>query len=227
MLRSALHGTPQNLKRCSEEGDGQTLAKKKKIDLIFKDVLEASLEASKSQDIPSDGALPLKKTRAQHDSHCFSHPATIGGELCRTWECKVPVLGLSFESSGEDFEARPLKVEESEEDHTQTGEGPSTSFCPNCVKLKKRIRELEAEVLRLRGGEQMETPAPPHPEQAPIEDFQGRFRKKMEPCGEGYLMQFFCYVKGIWSTFICTFSLHQEHIVIFSKVMFVTLKQEL
>lgn len=52
VLRSALHGRCSLSKHTSEEGDGQPQAKKKKIDLIFKDVLEASLEASKSQENP-------------------------------------------------------------------------------------------------------------------------------------------------------------------------------
>uniref|UniRef100_UPI003AAF683B zinc finger protein 862 n=1 Tax=Centroberyx gerrardi TaxID=166262 RepID=UPI003AAF683B len=163
-LQSALQCKPSLSKQPGEEADGQPPAKKKKIDLIFKDVLEASLEAS-------------GRSRA--------HPA---GHSSFPRECKVTVLGLGFDSSDADFNLPPLKVEEKEEE-TQSNEEPSTSFCPNCVKLKRRILELEAELSRVR-GEQGDTgapaiseqaapkheQAPPHPEQGPIEDFQG-----MEP----------------------------------------------
>lgn len=76
-----------------------------------------------------------------------------------------------------------LKLEEKEEEK-QTRSDPSTSFCPNCVKLKKRILELEEELQRLRGeqggtigtssSEQTQPDqVPPHPEQGPVKDFQG------------------------------------------------------
>lgn len=62
---------------------------------------------------------------------------------------------------------------------------PSTSFCPNCVKLKRRIQELEDELSRVKGeqadvvgpsmsGETQNDHDPPHPEQGPIEHVQGR-----------------------------------------------------
>ncbi|TDH09985.1 hypothetical protein EPR50_G00092830 [Perca flavescens] len=125
----------------SKESDGQPPAKKKKIDLIFKDVLEASLESRSSL----HGGLTVPK----------------------------------------------LKVEETEEEN-QSSQEPCTSFCPNCVRLKRRIQELEDELSRVR-GERREAPmsgqtqrdqgpgtqrdqGPPHPEQGPVEDFQG-----MEP----------------------------------------------
>ncbi|KAM9753539.1 zinc finger protein 862 [Menidia menidia] len=144
-LRSALQGKLCPGKQPCEEADGQPPTKRKKIDLIFRDALEASLEKSRSR-LP-DG----------------SRGAALG---CRP-ESSVGVP--------------ELKLEESE------GEA-STSFCPNCVKLKRRILELEEELCRLR-AEQGDSvvprsepshpqcdPAPPHPEQGPIEDFQG-----MEP----------------------------------------------
>ncbi|KAM3870420.1 zinc finger protein 862 [Diretmus argenteus] len=151
-------------KQAGEEADGQPPAKKKKIDLIFKDVLEASLEAS-------------RRSRA--------HPTT---QSSVPKECKVAVLALGFDPSDGNFNLPSLKVEEKEEE-TQTCEEPSTSFCPNCVKLKRRILELEAELSHLR-GEQVDRVAPsisqqapskreqvpPHPEQGPIDEFQG-----MEP----------------------------------------------
>lgn len=151
-LQSAVQ---QTSKPPSEDSDGQPPAKRKKIDLIFKDVLEASLEDSSKSKCPS--VLPS--------------------------ECKTAALG-SVTSSESSFSVSNLKVEEKEEEH-RTGEEPSTSFCPNCVKLKRRILELEEELSRLRGErggvvgplmtEQQDQP-PPHPEQGPIEDFQG-----MEP----------------------------------------------
>ncbi|XP_072242764.1 zinc finger protein 862 isoform X2 [Leuresthes tenuis] len=153
-LRSALQGKLCPSKQPCEESDGQPPAKRKKIDLIFKDVLEASLEKS-------------SKSRSKS---------------CLLGESKGPALG--FSSSESSFSVPDLKVEEN-----QSTEEASTSFCPNCVKLKKRILELEEELSRLR-GEQGDTvgslmsertepqrdQAPPHPEQGPVEDFQG-----MEP----------------------------------------------
>uniref|UniRef100_A0A672YS47 PR domain containing 11 n=1 Tax=Sphaeramia orbicularis TaxID=375764 RepID=A0A672YS47_9TELE len=121
-LQSALQGRPSPGKQSSEESDGQPPAKRKKIDLIFKDVLEASLEDS-------------GKSRSQ--SSLLS-------------ECKVPLHRLGVNSSESGFNVSNLKVEEKEEEN-KTGEEPSTSFCPNCVKLKRRILELEEELSRLRG----------------------------------------------------------------------------
>ncbi|XP_014003129.1 zinc finger protein 862 isoform X2 [Salmo salar] len=174
MLRSALHGRRSFSKHTSEEGDGQPQTKKKKIDLIFKDVLEASLEASKSQETPLNSTFSLRRARAQHVSHHYSHPTLTsqsGESYLAQEECKVPGLSLHpSEHLDGGFDVRCLKMEDSEDDPGQTHEGPSTSFCPNCVKLKRRIRELEAEVFRLRGGEQVEVPL--HPELAPIDELQ-------------------------------------------------------
>lgn len=156
-LQSALQGKPSPSKQPSEEPDGQPPAKRKKIDLIFKDVLEASLEDS---------------------SKCHSSLPS---------ECKTAALGLRFNSSESSLNIPNLKVEEKEEENP-SHEEPSTSFCPNCVKLKRRILELEEELSRLR-GEQGDGPpmseqalpkndqATPHPEQGPIEDFQGMFQR--------------------------------------------------
>ncbi|CAK6981881.1 zinc finger protein 862 [Scomber scombrus] len=142
-LQSALQS------KASDEADGQPPAKRKKIDLIFKDVLEASLE-------------DCSKSRSQARSQAERKAA----------------LGSGFNASESCFNVPNLKVEEKEEEN-QTCEEPSTSFCPNCVKLKKRILELEEELTRLRGEQAVRTQqdqAPPHPEQGPIEDFHG-----MEP----------------------------------------------
>ncbi|KAM9854704.1 zinc finger protein 862 [Aulostomus maculatus] len=155
----SLHEKPRPSKQPADEADSQPPAKRKKIDLIFKDVLEASLEDPCKARSQSSSPLECKKT-----------------------------LRLGFNSPESSLGVPKLKVEEKEED-SQTSEEPSTSLCPNCVKLKKRILELEDELFRLR-GEQGDTTgpppseqaprqrdqAPPHPEQGPIEDFQG-----MEP----------------------------------------------
>ncbi|XP_056138250.1 zinc finger protein 862 [Lampris incognitus] len=137
---------PSLTKYPSEDTDSQPPAKKKKIDLIFKDVVEASLETSSKTRI-----LPAEQISGQY--------------------CKAPGLGLNSPEGNVNLPL--LKVEESEQE--QANEEPSTSFCPNCVRLKRRVRELESELSLLR-GQQMDTLAPPHPEQGPIEDFHG-----MEP----------------------------------------------
>ncbi|XP_042370780.1 zinc finger protein 862-like, partial [Plectropomus leopardus] len=149
-LQSAVQGKPSPSKQAGEESDGPP-AKRKKIDLIFKDVLEASLEDS--------------------------------GRSSLHAECKA--VGLVLDSSDGGFSVPNLKVEEKEEEKL-SGEEPSTSFCPNCVKLKRRIQELEEELSRVRGqrgdtrtpsmSEYSRAPphpeqAPPHPEQGPVEDF--------------------------------------------------------
>lgn len=178
-LQSALQGKPSPSKQPSEEPDGQPPAKRKKIDLIFKDVLEASLE---------DASL--------------SQSSLLG-------ECKKAVLGSRLGSSESSLNVPNLKVEENEEEN-QCGEEPSTSFCPNCVRLKRRILELEEELSRLRGkqrdgppmSEQVPPPnaeATPHPEQGPIEDFQGVFHKTRT----GPKVQ----TKGLTSAFLQDFSL--------------------
>ena len=58
-----------------------------------------------------------------------------------------------------------MKVEEEQEQS-------STSSCPNCIKLRLRIFQLEAELHLLRGKE-MDPATPPNPEQGPIEDLRG------------------------------------------------------
>lgn len=154
-LHTALQGKSCPNKQPSEEPEGHPPAKRKKIDLIFKDVLEASLEDSNKS--KSQSFLPNK--------------------------CETAALSSGFDSTESSFTVPNLKVEEKEEE-SQNAKEPSTSFCPNCVKLKRRILELEEELSRLR-GEQGDVPplsqqvlpknnqVTPHPEQGPIEDFQG------------------------------------------------------
>ena len=149
-----MQGKPCPSKQPSDESDSQPPAKRKKIDLIFKDVLEASL-------------VDPSKFRSQPSLHS---------------ECKVPALWLGLNST--ESGSNVLKAEEKEEGNQEA----STSFCPNCVKLKRRILELEEELSRVRGeqagvvGPAMSEQThrdqvPPHPEQGPVEDFQGRFWK--------------------------------------------------
>lgn len=138
-LQSSSQTKPSAGKPSRDDADGQPPTKRKKIDFIFKDVLEASLE-DKS-------------------------PLT---------ECKVPLQKLALNAATENT-ISSLKQENEEQ-----SQEPSTSFCPNCVRLKRRITELEEELERLRGQHSTppndQPPPPPHPEQGPIEDFQA-----MEP----------------------------------------------
>uniref|UniRef100_A0A8D0A4T6 PR/SET domain 11 n=1 Tax=Sander lucioperca TaxID=283035 RepID=A0A8D0A4T6_SANLU len=103
----------------SQESDGQPPAKRKKIDLIFKDVVEASLESQNERGF-----------------HRCVLVACAGG-----------------------FTVPKLKVEETEEEK-QSSQEASTSFCPNCVRLKRRIQELEDELSRVRGERQEVVAAP-------------------------------------------------------------------
>lgn len=141
-----------------EEWESQPPAKRKKIDLIFKDVLQASLDGS----------------------------AKLHSQTCHSSEDTSPSQESGFELSKLALNVPNLKVEKKEEEKHSSPE-PSTSFCPNCVKLKRRILELETELSRVKGEQRdvAEPPTsrqtqcnqfPPHPEQGPIEDFQG-----MEP----------------------------------------------
>ncbi|XP_016099508.1 zinc finger protein 862-like isoform X2 [Sinocyclocheilus grahami] len=165
VLRSAMHGRRTPSKHGSDEAENQPQAKKKKIDLIFKDVLEASLEANQSQNNPLNSTLSFQRART-NVSQVFSQPDT---------ECKESVFtsGLaSMEHHESGFDAKCIKMEETEEEVTLTSEGPSTSFCPNCVKLKRRIRELEAELLHLREQGHAEIKPLPLSEPLPSEDLK-------------------------------------------------------
>ncbi|XP_036391042.1 zinc finger protein 862-like isoform X1 [Megalops cyprinoides] len=177
VLRSALHGRRGLGKQTNDEGDCQPQAKKKKIDLIFKDVLEASLGA-KSLDNPLNSTFPLKRTRGQQIAYLFNQPKTStvqrGSSYLSQQESKPLALApgsTPAERVEGELDMKSVKVEE---DPSPSCEGPSTSFCPNCVKLKKRIRELEAELDRLRAGPQPESlsQAPPLPEPPPLEELR-------------------------------------------------------
>ncbi|KAL0155941.1 hypothetical protein M9458_050204, partial [Cirrhinus mrigala] len=68
VLRSAMHGRRTLSKHGSDEAENQPQAKKKKIDLIFKDVLEASLEANQSQNNPLNSTLSFQRARTNPDA---------------------------------------------------------------------------------------------------------------------------------------------------------------
>lgn len=145
VLRSALQGRRSLAKPSVDEGEGPPQAKKKKIDLIFKDVLEASLEAT-----PLNSTFPFSPSLHLHPTHSTTLPL-------QEQDLKKPLVPLELGEGG--LELGALKREEGEE-----GGNASTSFCPNCVKLKQRIRELEAELQRLRGEERAESSVPPEPQ---------------------------------------------------------------
>ncbi|KAG5839891.1 hypothetical protein ANANG_G00209930 [Anguilla anguilla] len=174
VLRSTLHGRRGLSKPANDEADCQPQAKKKKIDLIFKDVLEASLGSSKGM----DSAIPLRQTRGQQVTSLFNHPKTaplhIGSAYSIQQECK-PVVAAPGSTPSDREEAEPdARCVKTEEHSALAVESPSTSFCPNCVKLKRRIRELEAELERLRAGPPLDSQsqAPPLPDPLPFEDLR-------------------------------------------------------
>lgn len=175
MLRSAMHGRRTLSKHGSDEAENQPQAKKKKIDLIFKDVLEASLEANQSQNNPLNSTLSFPRART-NVCQVFCHPDTESKE-------SVFTSGLASMDHHEiGFDGKCIKMENTEEDEALTSEGPSTSFCPNCVRLKRRIRELEAELHRLRGQGHVEVKPVPASESLAGEDHRGRFEPVMEIC---------------------------------------------
>uniref|UniRef100_A0A8C6TEF2 PR domain containing 11 n=1 Tax=Neogobius melanostomus TaxID=47308 RepID=A0A8C6TEF2_9GOBI len=112
-----------------EDTEDQPPAKRKKIDLIFKDVLKASLEEK-----------------------CKVTLHTLSLNALDT--CKIPQQSQALNAAG-GLSGLVVK-QESEEP-----EEPSTSFCPNCVRLKRRVAELEAELDCLRRKQLPISPAPP------------------------------------------------------------------
>lgn len=160
VLRSALHGRRGLSKPGAEEGDGQPQAKKKKIDLIFKDVLEASLEAS-----PLNSTFPPPPGLCLRSSHnTFPPPPDL--RLRSAHSTTLPLLEQDFKEPLVPLELGEVRVDLGalKREEGEEGGDASTSFCPNCVKLKRRIRELEAELQQLRGEERAEPSAPPEPQ---------------------------------------------------------------
>ncbi|XP_062849263.1 zinc finger protein 862 isoform X2 [Trichomycterus rosablanca] len=175
LLRSALHGRRTLSKHGSIEADSQPQAKKKKIDLIFKDVLEASLETSQSKDKPINSTLSLPRTQVSNvNNQSSSLPHKVVDAVLSQTEGKIPLLasGLASAEHLEGSLERHIKVEDTQEEPTTINEGPSTSFCPNCVRLKKRIRELEAELRHFKQQELTETMGLPPSESLPNDDLK-------------------------------------------------------
>ncbi|KAI1237947.1 hypothetical protein IHE44_0014041 [Lamprotornis superbus] len=177
-------------KRSCDEGESHSQTKKKKIDLIFKDVLEASLESAKFEENQLATSTPLSLRRAskyqaedifeqcgsamQHGSLSLSR-----NQSEREW--KVPhsssFISAKEMSILEDEEEEPLslKADSPTELSLASAQGnsheiPTTSFCPNCIRLKRKIRELQAELDMLRSGKLPEAPVLP-PQVPELQEF--------------------------------------------------------
>ncbi|KAH0620769.1 hypothetical protein JD844_021522, partial [Phrynosoma platyrhinos] len=161
-------------KRSFEEGISQPQTKKKKIDLIFKDVLEASLESTKMEEhkVMRNSTPSTRKSsrfQAQYASEScgtdIQQNSPKHSESRNEGEWKVS-HGSSFSVSKEtglleDEEPLLFKMNSSTDfslasiDDDALGM-PTTSLCPNCIRLKKKIRELQAELNMLRSGKLVE-----------------------------------------------------------------------
>ncbi|XP_072193370.1 PR domain-containing protein 11 isoform X1 [Excalfactoria chinensis] len=177
-------------KRSYDEGETHPQTKKKKIDLIFKDVLEASLESAKFEEKQLATSTPLS-TRAtskyqaeeifERCGNAMQHGSLNLSRNRSEEEWKFP-HGSSFNSAKEvgvleDEEEEPLslKADSPTELSLASAEGnsheiPTTSFCPNCIRLKKKIRELQAELDMLRSGKLPEPPVLP-PQVPELQEF--------------------------------------------------------
>ncbi|KAM9080993.1 PR domain-containing protein 11 isoform 1-T1 [Megaptera novaeangliae] len=160
-------------KRGFDEGDVHPQAKKKKIDLIFKDVLEASLESAKveAHQLALSTSLVIRKVpKYQNDaySQCamtVSHGVQNVSRTQGEGDWKIP-QGASKEAGPvEDEEEEPssFKADSPAEASLASDphELPTTSFCPNCIRLKKKVRELQAELDMLKSGTLPEPPTLP------------------------------------------------------------------
>ncbi|KAM9278324.1 zinc finger protein 862-like [Morus bassanus] len=177
-------------KRSCDEGESHPQTKKKKIDLIFKDVLEASLESAKFEENQLATSTPLsirKASRYQAEDifeRCGSAMQHGSLNLSRNQsegEWNIP-HSSSFSSAKEvgileDEEEEPLslKADSPTELSLASAQGnsheiPTTSFCPNCIRLKKKIRELQAELDMLRSGKLPEPPVLP-PQVPELQEF--------------------------------------------------------
>lgn len=159
-------------KRSFEEGISQPQTKKKKIDLIFKDVLEASLESTKVEDHKfTKNSTPSTRKSLRFQIQDVSE--TCGTSIQDSspnhsrhrneGEWKVPhgshfttskEIGLLEEEGEEPLSFKvnsptDLSLVSSQDDALEL---PTTSLCPNCIRLKKKIRELQAELNLLRSG---------------------------------------------------------------------------
>uniref|UniRef100_A0A8C2VY63 PR domain-containing protein 11 n=2 Tax=Chinchilla lanigera TaxID=34839 RepID=A0A8C2VY63_CHILA len=160
-------------KRGFDEGDVHPQTKKKKIDLIFKDVLEASLESAKveAHQLALSTSLVIRKVpKYQDDAYgrCAAAMTHGGQNVSRTQEegdWKIP-QGVAKEPGPlEDEEEEPasFKADSPAEASLASDphELPTTSFCPNCIRLKKKVRELQAELDMLKSGKLPEPPVLP------------------------------------------------------------------
>ncbi|XP_063014920.1 PR domain-containing protein 11 isoform X1 [Melospiza melodia melodia] len=177
-------------KRSCDEGESHSQTKKKKIDLIFKDVLEASLESAKFEDnqLTTSTPLPLRRASKYQAEDIFEQcgSAMQHGSLSlsrnqRESEWRVPhsssFISAKEMSILEDEEEEPLslKADSPTELSLASAQGnsheiPTTSFCPNCIRLKKKIRELQAELDMLRSGKLPEAPVLP-PQVPELQEF--------------------------------------------------------
>lgn len=167
-------------KRSFEEGAPPPQTKKKKIDLIFKDVLEASLESTKPEEHKlTRSSTPSTRKSSRFQTQDVSESSGPGFQHSspnlrskNEGEWKIP-QGSSFTMSKEiglleDEGDEPLSFKvnsptglsltSAQEDALDI---PTTSLCPNCVRLKKKIRELQAELNMLRSGKLAEPPLLP------------------------------------------------------------------
>ncbi|KAK2513989.1 zinc finger protein 862 [Columba guinea] len=177
-------------KRSCDEVESHSQTKKKKIDLIFKDVLEASLESAKFEENQLATSTPhsIRKASKYQAEDIFERcgNAMQDGSLNLSrirseGEWKVP-HGSSFSLAKdvgilEDEEEEPLslKADSPTELSLASAQGdsheiPTTSFCPNCIRLKKKIRELQAELDMLRSGKLPEPPVLP-PQVPELQEF--------------------------------------------------------
>ncbi|KAF6105679.1 PR/SET domain 11 [Phyllostomus discolor] len=161
-------------KRGLDEGDVNPQTKKKKIDLIFKDVLEASLESAKAEahQLALSTSLVIRKVpKYQGDaySRCamtMSHGVQSISRTQGEGDWKTPQGAASTEPGPlEDEEEEPssFKADSPAEASLASDlhELPTTSFCPNCIRLKKKVRELQAELDMLKSGKLPEPPVLP------------------------------------------------------------------
>ncbi|KAL9849028.1 LOW QUALITY PROTEIN: PR domain-containing protein 11 [Geothlypis trichas] len=163
--------------------------KEKKIDLIFKDVLEASLESTKFEDnqLTTSTPLPLRRASKYQAEDIFEQcgSAMQHGSLSlsrnqRESEWRVPhsssfISAKEMSTLEDEEEELSLKADSPTELSLASAQGnsheiPTTSFCPNCIRLKKKIRELQAELDMLRSGKLPEAPVLP-PQVPELQEF--------------------------------------------------------
>ncbi|XP_077623573.1 PR domain-containing protein 11 isoform X2 [Crocuta crocuta] len=157
-------------KRGFDEGDAHPQAKKKKIDLIFKDVLEASLESAKAEahQLALSTSLVIRKVpKYQDDAYgrcamTVSHGVPNVSRVQAEGDRKIPQGASKEPAALEDEEEEPssFKADSPAEASLASDphELPTTSFCPNCIRLKKKVRELQAELDMLKSGKLPEPP---------------------------------------------------------------------